>query len=653
MGGGGSRQGGYSGANDQAESLDCRKEENRFHIECDGFGHRRSSIPMNELEWSSEKNKKRLEKRYEKMKKRDWKKLSPAARFEQAMKYKPGFQQISMQGMMQKPDDDTFKNVLKEFMKGVKNTTPAEKIKYNRLENKLRRKILTSDTTRWASWARYKTTNGENPWIVPGSTLTTRIEPQRDLRLQKREEMMKERGLERELLGRGDHKRVLMIRSEDYVKWPSTTTTLNVQLEESISCIPEVQQLHARITSASMPNTVYQVSNNFVNRYMDCQYVGNDIGGALRQEVVRFDLGPGTYSLQRIGNTISSTLIERLEFLFHDFLNTPGFPPGAGTSTNWTIGPIQQHYQYETYPGGGVPFSVKIEFNAPRHRIVFKMRSYGAGATPNLPDGYFIMLMSNTSPVPPPLGLPTTDVNVPRLLGLDSADGDGPPLFTNNSFSSDTYPGGPQDLFGPFPAQMYHAREILVHLSWNNRNYVNVRKDVPNTVSSILGIVPIDQPFGELLALPPRMTRPDIVLNQTQVSAVTVFLTDGDGDPVNFNGQPWSVVVEIEIVKIPPRVQVKKDPDSIRNILYKMKRFEVLARMEKEDAVPPIATLKQWQRELTMGDGVVTPEEAKRNLIELRLAQARRHRSDEAIIGGHAKAYLGANIHTEDAVKPI
>lgn len=646
-------RGGYSGATQQSEAINCKDEANRFRVECDGYGNRRTSIPVNELELTPDQNKKRLERKYDSLKRRTWKKLSPAARFEQAMEFKPGFQQLTMPGMMAKPSKEGFQELINEFMKGVKNKTPADKARYRSLENKLRRKILHSDTTRWAAWAKYQTGQGNNVYLAPGSELTTRLEPQREKRIKMREEMIKQRGYEEVLLSRGNHKRVIMIRSEDYVTYPNSSSNINVQLEEAIDCVPREQEIVARLTSASIPNTFYQVSNTFRNRFFCATYTGDDIGGTLRTETVRFDLGPGTYTLEQQGNTVVSTLIERLQFLFHDFMNTPAFGPGAGTSTNWTIGSIQSHYQYEAHSGGTVADSIIVEYNQPRNRLVFKMRQHGAGAHPNLPNGYWVMLMDPNSAVPQAVGLPPTDVNFPRLLGLEPTDGDGPPAFVSNSFSSDSYALGAFDLFGPFSAQMYHSRELLLHLSWANLNYVNVRKDVPNRVSTILGILPVDQAYGKLLALPARVTRPEVVINQTHVTNVNVFLTDGDGDPIDFNGQHWSATIELEIRKVPPKVVKKGGPD-IQQILYRMKRFDVLARMEKNDVVPPIATLKDMQREIHGGgDGIVTEEEAKQNLINLRLKQRMRHRSDSAIGSGHAKAFLGGNVHTEGAVSPL
>ena len=543
-----------------------------------------------------EARRQRMMAKYKGTEEATWKSLSPAERFKQALKLDPEFRSLDGTGTRMGANDENLDKLLKRFMKGVRNTTRADKRKYAKLETQLRRAIFKSDTTHWSFWAANETKKGKNVWVADGDigAENTRIEPRRAARQEAREAEILRRGEERITLARGDNKRVIMVRSEDYIEYPNLNTNINVQLEEEITCIPRVQQITAKVTSASFPNSFYQVSNNFRNRYFDVLYNGTNTLGVPFQEIVRFDLGPGTYTCELNGNTLVSTLIDRLEFLFNDWLTTPNFVPGAGISTNWTIGPIQPHNQAYTVPPAGTPFPIQITYEQPRNRLVFNMRNLGVGPNPNLPDGYIIMLMDNNSPLTPPVGLPPTDLHFPRLVGLDPVDGDGPNVFASNSFASNTWVSGPftgpYTLFGPFSLNMYHARELLIHLGWGNTNYVNVRKDVPNRVSTILGIIPINQEFGKILALPARLTRPEIVINQNVLSNVNIFLTDGDGDPIDFNGQHWSVTIELSIEKIPEKVHVSEAHTSISDVLFKMKRFDVLQRMLKNDVVPPVVT---------------------------------------------------------------
>ena len=422
---------------------------------------------------------------------------------------------------------------------------------------------------------------------------------------------------------RGRNHRGVFINSRSYKDdQDPTNTDLDIQMEETLS-VTTMEEIKVNIATLSVPNTFYQVCTEFNNRYFDVKYTGTRVtGGAVATEIVRFDLGEGNFDLytQLVTNpttglssrVVTSTLISRIEDLFSEWFVTVD----GGTSPNWTTGSGVPHIQFAYGPNTQPP--LVVGYAEAQNALDFVLRDNGtAGAFAPLPNGTLEFLMDPDSTVPGTVGLPPTNKYFPRLVGLPKTDG----LICSQA--------PPVTLQGTFSVDLTHANEIVLHVSWSNRNMIALRKQA-TTVSTILSVVPIDVKTGELLTLEGRTDRPSITIPGNQISTFNIFLTTAYNEPINLRGHGWNCSIDFTIDKVPELTVPTTGYEKLKQLGFNLNR---------EGRLQPRVSLEWMMRD---EDKIITDEEAQLFLQDFKRRAFMPRYSDNKVVH---KETLGGHVH--------
>ena len=425
---------------------------------------------------------------------------------------------------------------------------------------------------------------------------------------------------------RGRNHRGVFINSRSYKDdQDPTNTDLDIQMEETLS-VTTMEEIKVNIATLSVPNTFYQVCTEFNNRYFDVKYTGKRVtGGTVATEIVRFDLGEGNFDLytQLVTNpttglssrVVTSTLISRIEDLFSEWFVTVD----GGTSPNWTTGSGVPHIQFAYGPNTQPP--LVVGYAEAQNALDFVLRDNDTtGFFGKLPQGTLEFLMDPDSTVPGTVGLPPTNQYFPRLVGLPKTDG----LICSN-----LPPATPVTLQGTFSVDLTHANEIVLHVSWSNRNMIALRKQA-TTVSTILSVVPIDVKTGELLTLEGRTDRPAITIPGNQISTFNIFLTTAYNEPINLRGHGWNCSIDFTIDKVPELTVPTTGYEKLRQLGFNLNR---------EGRLQPRVSLEWMMRD---EDKIITDEEAQLFLEDFKRRAFMPRYSDNKVVH---KETLGGHVH--------
>tara|TARA_Y100000296_G_scaffold31063_1_gene36085 strand:+ start:5647 stop:7101 length:1455 start_codon:yes stop_codon:yes gene_type:complete len=426
---------------------------------------------------------------------------------------------------------------------------------------------------------------------------------------------------------RGKNQRGIFINSRSYKDdQDPTNTNLDIQLEEPLS-VSSMEEIKASVGTLTIPAAFYQVCDDFRNRYFCVRYTGfPNAGGPATTEIVRFDLGEGNFDLKvevdplTGTRTVYSTLIARIEELFAEWF----IAPNGAVSPNWSTG-VVAHTQYAAPPNVVPP--VVLGYAQPTNTLDWAIQNNGTFSVPagmNLPVGQVELLLDPASTIPSTVVLLPTDLNFRYLVGLTPVDTH---IFANNVIPEII-------LTGQFSIDLTHANELVLHVSFANRNMIATNRQA-TTVSTILSVIPINVDALGLLTMDGSMERPEITLPGNQISQFSIFLTTSYNEPINLRGHGWNCSLRLTIEEIPPLHVPTTTEQKLRELGFQLNR---------EGRLQPRVSLEWMMRD---EDKIITDEEAQAYLMEFRKNALRPRYADlkphsgSASLGGHSHEHAG------------